>query len=1128
MDTKGLYTGIVSQAKIPMLKALIEDSSTSVICLLTPKPSDIESSIQRLNSLLEYEPSNAKKITLQLSAFPESPPLEIDPEIRQRRNAQRLSSLLQIQSPSSDSLCIVATPEALFGNFPSLSSIEENACFLEVGQTYNFQELIEKLTKRLNYDAEAACERIGEIAIRGGLIDIYPIDQKQPYRIDFFGDEIESIRIFDPASQRSIGNENSLTIPPNCPSESSENTLADFLPEKAMTWLFDDPKILEREHAYRMSSSRGGAEVKTLMDIFRLRQRFNDSLIGICEFDLEPILFDALPRIEMQTGNDSLKAPIREHKRTHSRSEIKDAKSDTGFTLSYRQQQLDSILEKFNAPLPSKVFCSLKNKLNRELVLDTLDLMNRIDRNQLKLIESKHLETVFIRPNPSLKSLNEGFLLLEESSLIGDEPTPKSPSYKKSLSQVLHLLDFSELIEGDLLIHLQHGLCRYREVRQLELEGNRSEVITVEFDRSMLLHVPIREAHLLTRYLSFSKRSVKLAKIGSSQWIKTRTQAEHASLDYASKLLKVQAERSYQQGFAYPVDHPWQSIFEAEFPYTETDDQLQAIEATKRDMESSVPMDRLICGDVGYGKTEVAIRAAFKAVIAGKQVAILVPTTVLCQQHHITFKERFSEFPVSIESVSGFYSPQRNKRILADVSQGKVDLIIGTHRLLSKDVSFKDLGLLVVDEEQRFGVKQKEKIKDLARNVDILTLTATPIPRTLHLALSGARAMSVIETAPLERKPIQTFVKSYDLQLIKEAIRKETDRRGQVFYLHNRVETIQSVASRLCEQLPDLKIEVGHGQMDEGVLEKTMVRFINGDFDVLVCTTIIESGIDIPNCNTLIIEGADRFGLAQLYQIRGRVGRFTKQAYAYLFLHRHSALVDSAHKRLSTLKQYNQLGAGFRIAMRDLELRGAGNILGAEQSGHISNIGFELYCQLLKESVARLNDEPQSKHISAEVHLDFIVYGETLTDAAKPVPAQKKPRAFIGNDVAETLSDYGTASIPQAYIGEASLRIHFHRALSLAKENEDLHRIQLELSDRFGEIPPALSLLIKIHSIRILAEEAGFKLIKSDGERLICSYAHSKKDFYKIGSRFPRLTQKSAKLKLSEIQKFLKNLSSKS
>ena len=526
-----------------------------------------------------------------------------------------------------------------------------------------------------------------------------------------------------------------------------------------------------------------------------------------------------------------------------------------------------------------------------------------------------------------------------------------------------------------------------------------------------------------------------------------------------------------------------------------------------------------MCGDVGYGKTEVAIRAAFKAINAGKQVAILVPTTVLCQQHYLTFTERFKEFPVIINCVSGFYSNFKNKRILSELYEGKIDLIIGTHRLLSKDVHFNNLGLLIVDEEQRFGVKQKEKIKELANNIDILTLTATPIPRTLHLALSGARSMSVIESPPEERKPIETIVKNYDLNLIKKAIRFEIDRKGQVFYLHNRVESIESVAFRLREQLMDLRIAVGHGQMDDGELERIMVAFINGEIDVLVCTTIIESGIDIPNCNTLIIEGADRFGLAQLYQIRGRVGRFNKQAYAYLFLHRHVALGESAHKRLSTLKQYNQIGAGFKIAMRDLELIGAGNILVAEQSGHITTIGFELYCQLLKQSISRLKNEPHSNRITAEVSLDFIVYGEP---GVEEITKKKYPRKLIQQEKENQSILY--ASIPIDYIDESSIRIHFHRALSMAINLQQIQSIQTELIDRFGPIPLQLSILLKIHTIRILAETAGFKSIQTESSRLMCTYEHSSKEYYKIGARFPRLTNKTPKLKLAEIQGFLKNI----
>ena len=1105
LQDRHLYTGVVESAKLPVLSQIIFEQKKHVGIILTSYPKDIDIYISKLNALASH--NNFNPLT-SFYGFPESPPSGIDFSVKQSRNAQRLSTLLQLREDKGGNVCIVTTPEALFGHVPSLKTLADNTCMLKVGSRYNYQDLVKQLTENLNYDVEAACENIGEIAIRGGIIDIYPSNEQQPYRIDFFGDEIESIRIFDPMSQRSIKNQDTLFIPPNFIEEDTNCTIHDFLPKESLYWVFDYPSMIEREHPYRFTKDEKKDSGKSIYSIFDQRKKYEDDLIGLCEFDLNNNFFKDCSKTAIESGSkESLVHP--------GKQKIND--ETVSNALDKTKNVFQSLAKIFKRKFPSKITISLENKINRDLILDTIDLIEFVDRGQIEFIESSHLESCYILPNKNVSFYSNGFILIEESILIGNKPVASTKPNKPGNSQVLNLLDFSELIQGDLLVHLQHGLCRYKEVTQIKVNGNTSEVITVEFDQSMILHVPIREAHLLTRYLSFSKKKPKLAKIGSTQWIKTRTNAEYATFDYASKLLKINAERSYADGFAFPPDHPWQSLFEAEFPYTETRDQLLAIEDTKRDMESNKPMDRLICGDVGYGKTEVAIRAAFKAINAGKQVAILVPTTVLCQQHFLTFTERFKEFPVAINCVSGFYSNYKNKRILSEVSEGKVDLIIGTHRLLSKDVHFHNLGLLIVDEEQRFGVKQKEKVKEIANNIDILTLTATPIPRTLHLALSGARSMSVIESPPLERKPIETIVKSYDLNLIKKAIRFEADRNGQVFYLHNRIESIESVASRLRDQLPDLKIAVGHGQMDEGVLEKIMIEFINGNIDVLVCTTIIESGIDVPNCNTLIIEGADRFGLAQLYQIRGRVGRFTKQAYAYLFLHRHVALVEAAHKRLSTLKQYNQLGAGFKIAMRDLELRGAGNILGAEQSGHISTIGFELYCQLLKESVARLKNEPHSNRITADVNLDFIIYGEPTDDKASP---KRLPRELIKQT--EDVQAVSYASIPRNYITESSIRIHFHRALSMAKEIKEIQDIQKELIDRFGPIPLSLSILLKVHTIRILAEIAGFKSIQSESNRLMCLYAHTQKEYYKIGARFPRLTQKATKLRLNEIQNFLK------
>jgi transcription-repair coupling factor (superfamily II helicase) len=639
----------------------------------------------------------------------------------------------------------------------------------------------------------------------------------------------------------------------------------------------------------------------------------------------------------------------------------------------------------------------------------------------------------------------------------------------------------------------------------------------------MTIHVPLHESHLLTRYVGLTKSSPKLGKIGAAAWDKTRAAAEVATLDYAAELLTLHAQRDQNGGYSFPPDHPWQATFEGAFPFTETPDQLTAIEATKHDMEAAQPMDRLICGDVGFGKTEVAIRAALKAVLAGKQVALLVPTTVLCQQHLNTFRERMAEYPIIVDMVSRFRSSRQNKEVIANLAEGRIDIVIGTHRLLSKDVHFQDLGLLIVDEEQRFGVRQKERIKQLRINVDILTLSATPIPRTLYMALAGARSMSVIETAPVNRRPIETIVKSYSADLIKSAIQAETDRGGQVFYLHNRVATIEGVAHQIREMHPKLRVAVGHGQMEENALEKIMTKFVAGDFDVLVCTTIIESGIDIPNCNTLIIEGADRFGLAQLYQIRGRVGRFKRQAYAYLLLHRHAALVDQAQKRLNALKQHNQLGAGFRIAMRDLELRGAGNLLGSQQSGHIAGVGFELYCQLLKQSVARLKGEPGADRIRAEVKLDFIATGEggsrsrgTSGSFAFAAIKESEYRA----DHAESLIE---AALPVAYIAEPRLRIDLYRRLALADNDKTLQEITAELIDRFGKLPRPTQALIEVSRIRVFAEGAGVRRVESENERLICRLAQpgAQGEFLKTGSRFPRLTAQDPLKRLQEIQHFL-------
>ena len=731
------------------------------------------------------------------------------------------------------------------------------------------------------------------------------------------------------------------------------------------------------------------------------------------------------------------------------------------------------------------------------------------------------------RPPAAPGGAPAGLVLVTETEIFGRR-RPRGPSLHRRAvaapAQVDQLLDFSELAEGDFVVHLQHGVALYRGLTKIETGDGTREVISLEFDDKVTLHVPLQESHLISRYVGLARTRPQLGRIGTGRWEKTRAAAERATLDLAAQLLEVQAKRAAQPGHAFAADTDWQREFEAAFPFVTTPDQARAIVDAKHDMEAPRPMDRLVCGDVGFGKTEVAVRAAFKAVMGGRQVAVLVPTTVLAQQHLNTFRERMAGYPVAVEMLSRFRSRPVQRTILAAAAGGAVDVLIGTHRLLQRDVHFKDLGLVVIDEEQRFGVKHKEVFKQWRAHVDVLSMSATPIPRTLYLALTGARDLSVIETPPADRHPIQTLVKTYDEQLVVDCIRHEVRRGGQVFYLHNRVLTIEAVARRLRELLPDLRVAVGHGQMAEDELERVMTEFVAGRYDVLVCTTIIESGLDIPNCNTILIEGADRFGLSQLYQLRGRVGRFKHQAYAYLLLHRHTRLMDLARQRLRAIRQHNQLGAGFRIAMRDLELRGAGNLLGSAQSGHIAGVGFELYCQLLRQSIARLKGDSAAAAIRAAVKLDFVFVGEGE-------PAAGRRRYEDGYTVLRDAELAGggcppiQARIPAAYIGEVRLRIDGYRRLALVANVAGLRALEAELRDRFGKIGEEVRALLLITEIRLRAEQKGVLSVETEGNRLKCLRRTGSHDhFLMMGNRFPRLTAPRPILRLREIVAFLANL----
>ena len=663
-------------------------------------------------------------------------------------------------------------------------------------------------------------------------------------------------------------------------------------------------------------------------------------------------------------------------------------------------------------------------------------------------------------------------------------------------------IDFSELSEGDFVVHLEHGVGRFLGLEKFAAQNGAQEVLVLEFADEAKLYVPLEQASLVSRYVGVGKKSPALSSLGDAKWARAKKNAVAAIFDYAGKMLALQAERETHPGHAFGPDTKWQAKFEHSFPFRETPDQLKTIVETKIDMEQPRPMDRLICGDAGFGKTEVAIRAAFKAVMDGKQVAVLAPTTVLAQQHFEVFRQRMLDYPVRIEMLSRFRSHSEQRKVLDLLRKGGVDIVIGTHRLISGDVVFKDLGLVVIDEEQRFGVLHKERFKELFKLVDVLTLSATPIPRTLYLSLVGVKDMSTIETPPLNRLPVETVVCGYDERIIRDAINRELERQGQVFFLHNRVQTIERMRDKIADLCPNAKIDIGHGQMDSDELEAVMARFVAGRIDVLVCTTIVESGLDIPNANTIIIDRADRFGLADLYQLRGRVGRAEHKAYAYLLLPREMMAIGAARKRINAIKQYSSLGAGFRIAMRDLEIRGAGSILGTAQSGHIMAVGFDLYCQLLKQAVAQRKGEKLRLRPEVDLRLDFIA-----TNEAEFVPLGPELRV--------------PAFIPASFIGATTLRIQAYRHIAETTARGELERLGRDWRDRFGPFPPAVDNLFLLTEIKLAAAEANISRVEVRERKLMLT---RRGDFILVGGKFPRLVAGKIEQLLGEIVELIKKL----
>jgi transcription-repair coupling factor (superfamily II helicase) len=984
-----------------------------------------------------------------------------DPEIA----AERLALLTQIEREPGPQL-IVATRASLDQAAPRRDMLQSAVVQLRRGANTEMEHLIDRLAGA-GYERVAQVTTRGQFAVRGGIVDLYSWQAPLPVRLEFFGDEIDSLREFDIDTQTSVRDLTSVDILLGA-TEDQSSFVRDYI---ARDHLVTDIEPEETSKA-QIQISEGWIE----NDPEDFSGAFVDCEVG--EFAIGDLI-------------------LMEAKRAHLSKRLEEWRAQEAKVVIYFQTEGE--IDRFREVMGEKE------------ALDDVDLLEGT------------LARGFCFPAANLVILSAAELF----GRLAAHPRRRLRRAERHRAQI----DFSELTEGDLVVHLEHGVGRFLGLVKIgrarppgapehavkdgpavaPYQKEQQEVLALEFADDAKLYVPLEQAYLVSRYVGVGKRSPALSSLGDAKWTRAKKNAAASIFDYAGKMLAVQAERQMHPGHAFAPDSRWQAEFEHSFPFRETPDQLKAIIDTKIDMERRQPMDRLICGDVGFGKTEVAIRAAFKAVMDGKQVAVLAPTTVLAQQHFEVFRQRMLDYPVRIEMLSRFRSQGEQKKILELLRKGGVDVVIGTHRLISGDVVFKDLGLVVIDEEQRFGVLHKEKFKELFKLVDVLTLSATPIPRTLYLSLVGVKDMSTIETPPLNRLPVETMVSAYDERIIRDAINRELERQGQVFFLHNRVQTIERARDRIIDLCPQARIEIGHGQMGSDELEAVMARFIAGKLDVLVCTTIIESGLDIPNANTIIIDRADRFGLADLYQLRGRVGRAEHKAYAYLLLPREMMTIGAARKRINAIKQYSSLGAGFRIAMRDLEIRGAGSILGTAQSGHIMAVGFDLYCQLLKQAVAQLKGDKLQLRLDVDLRLDFVATNETEFIQQPRPPARE----------ADSFARKVPAFIPNTFISDAALRIKAYREIAEITTRDQLDRLRGVWRDRFGRFPGAVDNLFLLTEIKLAAAKSRVSRVDVRERKLILT---RREDFILVAGKFPRLVAPGIEQYLGEILELVKKL----
>lgn len=981
---------------------------------------------------------------------------------------------------------IVASIESIASVYISSQLYINSILKFAVGDTVDLDTIVEKLIQS-GYERVSIVEGKGEFSIRGGILDVYPPISPIPYRIEFFGDEIDSIRSFNTESQRSIEKFNEIEVFP-----AKELILSRENVDRGYKNIKEDlDKVLE--NLKNDKEAKAKIESTTLANLELLKENWSfesidsflpyfyektsnfleymgDSIIVMndvqrCIGKLDSIHFeftqnysDLLQRGSVLMGQANqlvVKEDIIEKLRLSPLIMLNSIGRDsTDFLPAFQEGFSQISLNGYGGKLELLIE-DIKNRKSKGHKTIILSGTRSRGERLVETLRDREIESIY---RDVIDNIEDGQVVITfgnqikgfeypelKLSVISDkEAFGKSKRKGARVNQkgIGKIKSFNELKPGDYVVHTNHGIGVYKGIKQLEVQGHKKDYLELSYNSEDKLYVPVEQLDLVQKYIGSEGKAPKVNKLSGSEWNKAKNKVKRAINEIAEDLVKLYAVRSTLKGHKFSRDTVWQKQFEEEFPYEETPDQLSAIEEIKKDMESGKAMDRLLCGDVGYGKTEVAIRAAFKAVMDGKQVAILVPTTILAEQHYNNLVQRFSDFPIGIDMISRFRTSAQVKATLKEVKAGNVDILIGTHRVLQSDVQFKDLGLLIVDEEQRFGVTHKEKIKNIKKNVDVLTLTATPIPRTLHMSLTGIRDISVIETPPEERYPVQTYVVEYNDQLIADAILREIDRGGQVYFVYNRVNSIKEMAVYLSKLIPDARIGIAHGQMAERELEKVMLEFMKNQYDILLCTTIIETGLDIQNANTMIIYDADYFGLSQLYQLRGRVGRTNRIAYAYLTYRKDKVLTEVAEKRLKAIKDFTELGSGFKIAMRDLEIRGAGNIIGASQHGHMASVGYDLYCRMLEDTVRLVKGEIDKEPFETTVDIKIDAY------------------------------------IPSEYIKDEVQKIEIYKKIASIDSKESMMDIQEEIEDRFSDIPTSVYNLMNIAYIKSIANKSGIEEIK--------------------------------------------------